>query len=217
MPVLFALNCALGLGLIALAYALKNRKLIHNETARKLVHFAHALVVAGWPVFFGYWFVILGELAFLGAVIIAQEYRLFHALRQIGRKTWGEFFFPLGVIIMAIIAPPVWVFVTALLLLGLADGAAAIVGTRIKSKAYKIFGHKKTIAGSLAFFAVSALVMFGVLLIGPELVGLRQFWLVVLGIPVVATIVENISPYGSDNLTVPLVVYFSAAYLGLLI
>jgi phytol kinase len=216
MLVLFALNCALGLGLIGLAYLLKSRKLIHNETARKLVHFAHALVVAGWPVFFGYWFVIFGELVFLAAVVVAQEYRLFHQLRQIGRKTWGEFFFPIGVITLAVIAPPVWVFVAALLLLGLADGAAAIVGTRLKTKAYKVFGHKKTVGGSIAFLGVSALVMLTVLLIAPEVINVQKFWLVVLGIPLAATIVENISPYGSDNFTVPLVVYFGVASLGLL-
>ena len=216
MLLLFALNCALGLSLILFTYSLKNKKYINNEAARKLVHFAHAFVVAGWPVFIGYWFVILGELLFLGAVLLAQEYRLFHSLRQIGRKTWGEFFFPVGVIILALIAPPVWVFVEALLLLGLADGTAAIVGKRVKTKAYMVFGYKKTVGGSLAFLGVSVLVMVVVLWANPGNVTLEQFWVVVFAVPLAATLAENLSPYGSDNLTVPLVVYFGIASLGLL-
>lgn len=216
MFLLFALNCILGLGLVALAYFLRNHKLIHNETARKLVHFSHALVVAGWPVFFGYWFVILGELAFLGVVLLAQEYRIFHQLRQINRKTWGEFFFPLGVIVLSVIAPPIWVFVAALMLLGLADGAAAIVGTRLKTKAYKIFDQKKTVGGSLAFFVVSTIVMLVVVWSVPNNVEANQILLVVLGVSILATIVENFSPYGSDNLTVPMAVYFGILSMGLI-
>ena len=212
---LFTIGCLLGLSLVGLAYFLRGRKLIRNETARKLVHFAHALVVAGWPVFIGYWFVIVGELVFLTAVLIAQEYRLFHQLRQINRKTWGEFFFPLGVIVLAVIAPPTWIFVSALLLLGLADGAAALVGKRLKSKQYKIFGHKKTVAGSLAFFGVSVVVMAAVLLTSQTGLSGQRFWLVVLLIPFITTIPENLSPYGSDNLTVPIIVYVSLAGLGL--
>ncbi len=217
MLLLFGLNCLFGLSLVGFAYWLKSRRLIHNETARKLVHFAHALVVASWPVFIGYWFVIVGEIIFLGAVLVAQEYKIFHHIRIVNRQTWGEYFFPLGVIVLALFAPPIWVFVAALLLLGLADGMAAIVGNKLNTKAYKIFGHKKTVGGSLAFFIVSALIMLAAVWATPGAVSFGQLWAVIVGVPLLATIAENISPYGSDNFTIPLLVYFGVAGAGLFI
>ena len=213
MLVLLAISCVLGLSLVWMAHVLRVRKLLKNEVARKIVHLAHAMVVVGWPVFVGYWLVIVGELVFLAAVLAAQEYRIFHELRQIDRKTWGEFFFPLGVLLLALLAPPVWVFVASILFLGLADGAAAIVGTRLKSHSYTIFGHNKTLAGSLAFFSVAVVVLLAIFAIVQQDVTPAHFLLTLLVVPLAATLTENFSPYGSDNLTIPLVVYFSLAAL----
>lgn len=209
MLVLFIISCALGVSLVWLAHILRIKRLVSNEAARKLVHFAHALVIVGWPIYAGYWLVIFGEILFVGAVLAAQEYRMFTELRQIDRKTWGEFFFPIGVISLALLAPPIWLFVIAVLLLGLADGAAAIIGKRLKSHTYKIFGHKKSVAGTLAFFTVAVVVVLAVLVAIPESVPTSQFLLAVIGVPLLTALTENVSPYGSDNLTIPLVVYFS--------
>lgn len=209
MLLLFLISGALGFSLVWLAHILRVRKLISNEAARKLVHFAHALVIVGWPIYAGYWLVILGELLFVGAVLAAQEYKIFTELRQIDRKTWGEFFFPAGVICIALIAPPIWIFVIAVLLLGLADGAAAIIGKRFKSHSYKVFGHKKSVAGTLAFFTVAVVVVLAVLVAIPDSVPTKQFLLAVVGVPLLTAFTENVSPYGSDNLTIPLVVYFA--------
>lgn len=138
---------------------------------------------------------------------------MFTELRQIDRKTWGEFFFPIGVISLALLAPPIWLFVIAVLLLGLADGAAAIIGKRFKSHTYKVFGHKKSVAGTLAFFTVAVVVVLAVLVAIPESVPTRQFLLAVIGVPLLTALTENVSPYGSDNFTIPLVVY--CAFQGL--
>lgn len=217
MIISFGISCILGLSLIGLTYYLKSKHKVHNETARKLIHFAHALTVAGWPVFVGYWFVIVAELIFLAVVLAAQEYKIFHSLRKIDRKTWGEFFFPLGVIILALIAPPTWVFAMALILLGLADGTAAIIGKRSKKFHYELFGHKKTLAGTLAFYMVALLVvLIAVATISDRLLPM-QVLAAVVTIPLLTTFIENISPYGSDNMTVPLAVYFGLLATGVII
>ena len=98
MSTLLLISCALGASLVWLAHVLRVKKLVRNEVARKLVHFAHALTIVGWPIFVGYWLVVVGELVFVAAVIVAEEYKIFHELRQIDRKTWGEFFFPAGLL-----------------------------------------------------------------------------------------------------------------------
>ncbi len=211
MIILFGLSCFLGALLVSLTYILKSRHLIQNETARKLIHFAHALTVAGWPVFIGYWFVILAEILFLAVVLAAQEYKLFHSLRKIDRKTWGEFFFPIGVITLALIAPSTWVFASSLILLGLADGTAAIIGKRAKKYNYKLFGHKKSLAGTVSFYLVAQLVIIVTIAAVSDQLLPSQVWAAIVTIPLLTTFVENVSPYGSDNFTVPL-----AVYLGLL-
>ena len=216
MLILLAISCALGASLVWLAHILRVKKLVRNEVARKLVHFAHALTIVGWPIFVGYWLVIFGEVLFVAAVLAAQEYKIFHELRQIDRKTWGEFFFPAGVIILALLTPPIWLFVIAIMLLGLADGAAAIVGKRLKSYRYKVFGQQKSVAGSLAFFTVAVAVVAVALVALPNNVGVERFMLAVIGIPLLTTIAENASPYGSDNLTIPLIVYLGFAGLQLI-
>lgn len=216
MLLLFALSCGLGLILLLISYFLKIKQLINNETARKLVHFAHALTVAGWPIFLGYWFVIIAELIFVAAVLASQEYRIFHSLRNIDRKTWGEFFFPLGVIVLALLVPPFWVFASALILLGLADGVAALIGKSIKSYGYSLFGHKKTVAGSLAFYLVALFVMlFAVWVSANQLTPLKA-WATIITVPLLTTLIENISPYGSDNFTVPLAVYVGLVATGVI-
>lgn len=216
MLILLLISCVLGASLIWLAHILRIKKLVRNEVARKLVHFAHALTIVGWPIYVGYWLVVVGELVFIGAVILAQEYRIFHELRQIDRKTWGEFFFPAGVICLALLMPPIWVFVIAILLLGLADGAAAIVGKRIKSHQYHVFGQRKSVAGSLAFFSVAVAVVLIALVALPNNVSIERFLLAVIGIPLLTTVAENASPYGSDNFTIPLIVYAGFAGLQLI-
>lgn len=216
MFLLFVISCLVGLALIASTYILKSRGLIKNETARKLIHFAHALVIAGWPIFIGYWLVILAEIAFLAVVILADEYKLFHSLRRIGRKTWGEIFYPLGVIILALLTPPTWLFVAAIMLLGLADAAAALVGKRFKGMSYVIYGHTKTVAGSSAFFVVAAIVMTITMFLSPVDISTVRVWQAIILIPLITTIVENVSPWGSDNLTVPITVYVGAVGLGLI-
>lgn len=211
MIILFGLSCVLGVILVGLTYILKSKHIVGNETARKMVHFAHALTVAGWPVFVGYWFVIIAEILFLAVVLAAHEYKLFHSLRKINRKTWGEFFFPLGVIVLAVIAPATWVFAFALILLGLADGTAAIIGKRATKYHYSMFGHKKTLAGSASFYLVALLVsVIAVCAVSGQLLP-SQVWAAIVTIPLLTTFIENVSPYGSDNFTVPL-----AVYLGLL-
>ncbi len=217
MTLLFILSALLGFSLIVLSHYLRKYRRISRETARKLVHIAHAFVVSGWPAFFGYTFVILGELLFVLVVLIAQEYRIFHDLKQVDRKTWGEFFLPLGVIWLALITPPIWVFVSCLLLLGLSDGIAAIVGQRVKSKRYKVFGQKKSVGGTVAFVMSACLIMTCVVLFSDISMSTQQILGVTIAVPILTAFAENVSPFGSDNISILVVAYVALDYLGIFV
>lgn len=91
------------------------------------------------------------------------------------------------------------------------DGIAALVGQKWGKHPYSILGNNKTWEGSLAM----TLTCYGVSTI---VLGFAYDWqwsvaLVSFPIAVVATILEAISPSGSDNLSVPIV----SAALGFLL
>ncbi len=200
------LTASLGWAVIVLAHNLGRKKVISNETARKSVHIAHALVIGSWPFFANYKAVVIGEVLSLVLVLLARRLGLFKHFREVERLSWGEFFFPLAVIVMAFFEPSEWLFLAAVLHFGLADALAAIIGSQLKSKSYIVFGHKKSVAGTTAFwltaFAICSWYIYSHAAPGTMLL---PFALV---IPSVTTLAENTSPWGSDNMTVPLLAFW---------
>lgn len=90
--------------------------------------------------------------------------------------------------------------IAPIFIMGFGDGLASVVGTKIKSYAYKVGDTKKTIAGSLTMFIVSLVILcifFGML-------HLNLWWLKASILAIVLTLVEAISIKGRDNLTVPI-------------
>ena len=83
------------------------------------------------------------------------------------------------------------------------DAAAAILGGRFGAHKYRIFNQTLSVEGSLAMFVFSlvatyfALVVFG----APFGVGFP----LATAVAAAAAIAEALSPWGIDNLTVPLV------------
>ncbi len=128
-------------------------------------------------------------------------------MRQVGRLSAGEYLYPLAIITLAILAPANWIFITAILNLGLADGLAAVLGTTYgKSSSYNVFGHAKSVVGTGTFFAVSLLISIWAVAYGaPSSADITWFALIYL--PLATTAFENLSPWGTDNFTVPFVTY----------
>lgn len=196
------ISSALGLLAIAFVEILRSKKLVSNETSRKTLHIAHGLVVVAWVFVATLSFIIMAEILFLAVVLLARHYRFMQPMRDVDRKSWGEIFFALGVIVTALLAPTQEVFVAAILHLALADALAALVGRKFKRGVYYIFGHRKTIAGSGTFFAISCLITFGLM----QFDSAAYTPGALLFIPIAATLAENLSPFGSDNLTISLAV-----------
>ncbi len=87
------------------------------------------------------------------------------------------------------------------------DGFASIIGIRFGKKKYNVFGDQKSYVGSFAMFVftfittVVALIYYGISLSSDVI-------LVLLGIALVAAVVEGLTPKGLDNLSVPFVAAF---------
>ena len=192
------------LGLLAIAGAeiLRIKKRVSNEVSRKTLHIAHGLVVVSWAFMVGYEFIVIAELLFLVVVLLARQYQIMQPMRNVDRKSWGEIFFGIGVIATALMAPTREIFIAAILHLALADAFAALIGRKFKRGVYYVFGQRKTVAGSSAFFIISSLIILWLVQFSTADYELSRLLIV----PFATTLAENFSPYGSDNLTIALTV-----------
>lgn len=201
-----ALGLAIGFAILFLVEYAHQRKLIRTEVARKAIHLISGLILIAWSFYLSWETIIIIEIGFIGAVGASRWLKLFDSQYGINRITWGEFFYPLGVILTIALGAPRWVFILAVLHLCVADAVAAVVGTQYgKTNSYKVFGQKKSLAGSGAFFVVSVLLIVGVMQLAPADVAMVSRLTLFL-LPAATMLSENLGAFGTDNLLIPLTV-----------
>lgn len=175
----------------------------HDEFSRKFIHIFVGSLAAFWPFYLAWHWIIALSAAFVVVISLSKYFNVFKSIHTVERPTWGEVYFALAVGLLAFITHEPWIYAVALLHMSLADGLAAVVGvTWGKRTEYKIFGHTKSIIGSVTFFTVSL-----ALLIGYDTMTATQLAPgLIIGIALAATFIENVAGYGLDNLLIPLLV-----------
>ena len=199
--------CLLIFLILILSEFLRRTKKLKPELTRKLVHISSGVLVAFLPYFVDYQQIQILSLAFLFVIGLSIKFNIFRSIHSVKRVTKGEIFFAVSIGVCALLQPADWIFTVAILHLALADALAAIVGTKWGRRThYTILSHGKSLLGSLAFFYASMVIFLG--LIALSSTQLPSVYLLVLVIPTILTLLENISWYGADNLTVPLMTIF---------
>ncbi|WP_169311868.1 DUF92 domain-containing protein [Gracilinema caldarium] len=180
------------------------------KTSRKLVHIG----VSHWWLFAMFWIenpiiASIGPAVFIILNWISIQTNAFKGMNiEASRHNYGTVYFPLSLLLLVLASwydfMPKWTAGTAILVLGWGDGLAAIVGEGVPSPSGNVFGWRKSMAGTIAMFTVSSLVVFLMTrAFNPEI----TLWNVLLrsiGTGLVAAYLEVFSPFGLDNLTVPL-------------
>jgi len=203
------LGIIVSFGYIAiLMFVAKYFEKFDREGSRKFIH----ILLGNWwliamAFFDNLWYAIIPPIAFTAINFASYKLDLIKVMEREERTADG-----LGTVYFAFSLIPLVILsfgVTNNPLIGLVgffamtygDGFAALIGKSIKSKEYKVFGDKKTVAGSLTMFLTTlivALSVFGYCDI--------NMWIVKsIGISVIATLLEAVSIKGIDNLTVPIV------------
>lgn len=201
--ILFLVTVAVVLGLLIGCELYWRRHRLHGELSRKFIHITVGTFVASWPFFLGWGQIQLLSVAFLIVVSASKYLKVFQAIHSVQRPTWGELFFALAVGLTTLVHQNKYLFAAALLHMSLADGLAAIIGTRYgKASRYHVFGHAKSLVGSATFVVTSLLILAGYGLVA----GVTLQPAILLVIAFSAAAVENIGVYGLDNLLVPLLV-----------
>jgi phytol kinase len=188
---------------LVFAEYLSRYKGVHSELTRKMVHILVGVFVAFWPFFLSWGRIQTLSLAFLVVVIVSVKLNIFRSIHAVQRNAMGEILFAAVIGILAFIVTDKWVFAAAMLHLSLADGLAAVVGVGWgESNSYKVLGHTKSVAGSVAFFICSVLIMIGYVAFSHA----TASTVTLLWLPVAATLAENVAIKGTDNIVIPLLV-----------
>src|SRR5436190_2605065 len=133
MNVLYAI---LVLGAVpAAAEILKRRFVGPHELLRKGVHIGDGLLAAALPLFVSFRAIAGIAFFFAGAMALSRRRRIFTAVHDVERSTYGEILYPLGIALLALSFPDWHRYLYGVLVIALADGLAAPVGLR--------FGRRK--------------------------------------------------------------------------
>jgi phytol kinase len=188
---------------LVFAEYLSRFKGVHSELTRKMVHILVGMFVAFWPFFLTWQQIQFLSLAFLVIVGVSVKLNIFRSIHAVQRNAMGEVLFALVIGILAFIVDDKWIFAAAMLHLSLADGLAAVVGLGWgEHNSYRVLGHTKSVAGSVAFFICSMLIMIVYVAFSKATAdAVTLLWL-----PVVATVAENLAIKGTDNMIIPLLV-----------
>ena len=194
---------------------------IGQELKRKTFHVGVGLASLSFPLVLNEpWKVLTGMSLAIGwmsavRVLPCLQRHFGSVLQDCDRKSIGEVYFALsiGVLILITSDSPL-LYVIPVLILTLADAAAAVFGRLIPSQPLTGFLRNKSVAGCTAFFIVASLVCVTVLTLYTAL----PVWQIATATLVVATascLAEAASRRGLDNLVVPLVAWAVLAALRL--
>lgn len=189
------------------------------EIARKIVHIG----VSNW--FFIYCHVFESDLwpiiGLAGFAVINAVMNMsggLHVLmgQESTKRNWGLVQYPISIIILIMlrhfgIGDMVCVG-CGVLGMGYGDGLASIVGMKIRSK--NLPGKtKKTVAGSITMACITFVVVFLLNIFYKQGVEMTRLVLVSLLAGVSAAFVEAYTPFGLDNISVPLTIYLIAGLI----
>lgn len=203
MPVVAGLvgSAAAFIALLTLAEASARRWHLQAEVGRKLAHVSSAVTAAALPLVLPFPAIAGLAAAFVPFMILSRRCQLFPVLHSAERSTFGEIYFPLGVLAAALLVPDGPAYSFGVLVMGIGDALASLIGQRFGRKEYRVFGAMKTYLGSAALLATT--LVLGVLT-AAILVGISgNVVLIVIGIAAVITIEEGVFGGGADNVVLP--------------
>lgn len=182
------------------------RKALNGELRRKFVHMSATAFIAFWPYFMSWKAIELLGIAMVLVLLFNRQFRALHYLGNIRQKTYGDVFLALAVTTTALITDNKVFFAIAMLHVALADGLAAVIGTKFgRGWRYEVLGQTKTVIGSMAFWLVSICILGTGLLVAHDSVAFNHYTTLLIVLPPILTLVENIAAFGLDNLAVPVV------------
>jgi len=192
--------------IIGLAEGLRRWQGYSSGFTRKVIHigvgmmswFLHLLFTSPWPF-------VAACGAFMVINLLDWRYDFFKAMKSSSRSNLGTVYFPLAAAVVALVfwdQPPL--MVAALMPLTWGDGLAPVIGAAWGKRVYRIHTSTRTLEGSAGFFVAGFVFTWLALWVMPGLPDITPVaaLLPALVIMAVTTLIEAVSIWGLDNLTV---------------
>jgi phytol kinase len=193
--------------ILALGEGLRRGLKLSVEFTRKFVHVGVGMIAFPIVVLFQSWqFAVIPPLVFIVVNYISYRRQIFSGMETGEKGQLGTVYFPIS---FSILIPLLWsqpaLLVASLMPMTWGDAFAAILGKRFGAHKFVVFNRTRSVEGSLAMFAFSFTATFLALAALSVAQPLAASLALAFAAALVATIVEAFSPWGIDNLTVPLV------------
>ncbi len=193
------------LGLLAAAEAWARLGRPDPEWTRKLVHVGGGAVCLCFPFFISSpWVVLVMSVLLAGVFALGGKTGTLQSVHGVKRRSRGAEYYPLAVtLVFAMSLDKPWLYVASILVLAVADAAAALVGGSYGKIRYEVDDSIKSLEGSLAFGVIAFLAIHIPLLL---MTGLSRetCLLAALLVALLVTGFEAVSISGVDNLFVPI-------------
>jgi len=134
-------------------------------------------------------------------VFINYTYKLFPTIEDIERKSYGTLFYCLSLFILIYLFwnKDPYALITGFFIMTFGDGLAGLIGKSFNSKNWIFLKQKKSLFGTLTMFLISLIVVCSVGYSQQNSLNLNYFT-----IAFIATLLEQFSILGIDNLIVPI-------------
>ena len=189
--------------ILLLAFLCKKYFPKKEELSRKIIH-----IGTGPVILLASLFDIPKNLAFFSALFITlglginYQYRLLPAIEDIERKSFGTIAYGISITLLLLLFWPRYESSISIGVLSMAfgDGLAGLIGRSINSPKWSVLGQSKSIAGTFTMGSVVAITTASISTIN----NLEIQSVEIIVISLIATFLEQISPWGIDNITVPI-------------
>ena len=134
-------------------------------------------------------------------VFINYTYKLFPTIEDVERKSYGTLFYCLSLFILIYLFwdKDPYALITGFFIMTFGDGLAGLIGKSLNSKSWIFFNQKKSLFGTITVFLTSLIVVCSTGYAQQNSLNIAYFT-----IAFVATMLEQFSVLGVDNLIVPI-------------
>ncbi len=211
--------------LLLILEAIRRWRKYPTDFTRKLVHIGAGMWIWGVLLLFDHWwFAIIPTGTFIIFNAIFLRFRIFSAMDPKEGATFGTVYFAFSCTLLLATFHLGWeqgfpqgyeyVAMAGIMAMTWGDAFAAIIGKRFGTHTYRIAGSgKRTIEGSIACFVATYIAVAVTLtILSPR--SLQLLLISALAAAILATLLEAISPAGTDNLTVPIGVAIASVLSG---
>ncbi len=173
-----------------------------GELSRKIIHIGIGPVIPfAWWAGINETIAISVSLVITIGLIVNKKLGIVNAFEDIDRKSYGTIAYGLAITLLLTLF---WsnnpgAVSAGILVMAFGDGFAGLIGRKIKSYTWTIWGQKKSIAGTITMGITTGLIIT----LQNILVDANIGFIAIIGITMISVILEQISKLGIDNITVP--------------